>query len=130
MGSAVWRHRFSDSSPKSQSNYIDLLLSLPELGPDYLNKEQKNVLIINRAFSARAGKVISLVLKPQAHASQINDPNRTSPHITQSSKSRRAEEGRETRGEPDPGLDAVSESGRHEDSSSSPVSWFKSNLLL
>lgn len=79
-------------------------------------------MITNRDSTGRAGKVISLVLKPQAHASQINNPHRASPQVTQTSKGRRAEESLETRGEPNPLLDALSQSGRHEDSSSAALS--------
>lgn len=78
-------------------------------------------MITNQTSTGRAGTVISLVLKPQAHASQINNPHRASPQVSQTSKDRRAEESRETRGEPDPPLDAASQSGRDEDSSSAAL---------
>lgn len=111
-------------TPLQKASQITLIYCylLPELGPDYLNKEGKNVLITNQASSGGAGKVICLVLKPQAHASQINNPHRAPPHVTQTSKGRRTEEGRETRGEPDPPLDAFSQSGRDEGSSSAALS--------
>lgn len=62
------------------------------------------------------------MLKPQAHAGQINNPHHASPHVTQTSKGRRAEESRETWGELDLPLDALSQSGRDEDSSSAALS--------
>lgn len=76
-------------------------------------------MITNEASAGKAGKVISPVCKPRAHASRINNPHRASPHVTQTSKGRRAEEGPETRGEPGPLPDALSQS---EDSSSAALS--------
>lgn len=69
---------------------------LPESRPDCSNKEGKcfdhqSGLHLNS--TGRAGKVISLALKPQVHASQINNPHHAPPQVTQTWEGRRAEEG-------------------------------------
>lgn len=69
------------------------------------------------------------MLKPQAHAGQINNPHQASPQVIQTSKGRRAEEGWGTCWKSDTPQCSLSQSGRDEDSSSAALSVLLLNMI-